>query len=131
MSPIRLSASRVMPRIPQWMSVNLLRVHLVEDPRRGRRADVAMEGGHRSGFDGSSPSGSHGELVALTHLLHEQAELAKVVGEVGIAHDDVLSPDKGDRVDVGPSKPELRCLQHPGPGGQCQLSRSGRWSCRR
>ena len=63
----------------------------VEDPRRDRRPEVAVQRRHRAGLDGAPQARAHDELVALAELLDERLELAEVVGAVGVAHDHVTA----------------------------------------
>src|SRR5207244_3037421 len=57
---------------------------------------------------------AHDVLVALAKLLDERAELAKVVGQVGVAHQHVAAADERDSVDVGAPEPTSRRLDDPG-----------------
>ena len=118
-----ISASRVMPRMPQWMSVNLLenrrlRIHVVD-----RGSEVLVQPRHRAGLDRALPTGSHDVLVALLELLHERVEQPEVIRAVGVAHQHPASPDVGDRIHVGPSQAPLGDTQDARPGRPGELRR--------
>jgi len=53
----------------------------------------------------------------------KRLELAKVVGAVAVAEDDVLAPDGGQAVDVRASEAPLGRLEDAGPRGKGQLRR--------
>src|SRR6185369_6547515 len=65
----------------------------VQDPRRPRRTEVAVQGWHRTGLDVAAKARAHHELRAVVKLFHERDELAKVVGAIAITHQDVLAAD--------------------------------------
>ena len=52
--------------------------------------------------------------MALIQLVHERLDVAKIVGQVAIAHDDVIALDVGQRVDVGSAQATLGGAQDLG-----------------
>src|SRR4029453_6404936 len=79
-------------------------VDAVEDPGGDGRSDVSVQGRHRAGLDRARPARPHDELVALPEGPHEGAELAEVIGAVGVAHDHVAPADVWQRIDVCPAE---------------------------
>ena len=96
----------------------------VQDPRRDRRAEVAVQRRHRAGLDVAAEARAHDELVAVAELLDERRELAEVVRAVAVAHDDVLAADVRERVDVRPTEAALRRRSTRAPRGERDLGRA-------
>src|SRR3982074_3833627 len=90
----------------------------IQDPRGDGGSKVSMKGGHGPWLDTAPPSRSHGELVALPHRLDEGSDVSEVVGAIGVAHDDVASPDERNRVDICASETALGCPQNTRAGSE-------------
>ncbi len=75
----------------------------VEHAGQHRVADVAVQPGHRARVDVVHPV-AHDEVGAVLELLDEARDLAEVVGQVGVAHDDVLAARGGEARRGRPSR---------------------------
>src|SRR3954452_2929482 len=72
----------------------------VQDPAEDRVADVAVQPRHRARLDVVHPV-THHQLRAVVEMLDEARDLAEVVGQVGVAHDDVLAASGAEARQVG------------------------------
>src|SRR6478735_8729314 len=86
----------------------------VENPRRDRRTEIAVQRRHRPGLDRPSPARAHHELEAFVEALDERRQSPEVVRAVGVSHEDVAAPYVGQGVDVGPAETALRSLEDSG-----------------
>jgi hypothetical protein len=96
-------------------------VETVQDPGGHRRPQVAVVPRHGAGLDAPFPPRPHDELVAAPKALHEEPQLAKVVGAVSIAHQHVCTTDERKSVDIGLAKTPPRNAQHAGAVSQSNL----------
>src|SRR5262249_32823960 len=87
----------------------------VEDERRHRSAEIAVQRGHRAGFDVAAEARAHDELDATAKFSDEWFQLTKIVRAVAVAHEHVLATDEGEAVDVRSSQAPLRSRQDAGP----------------
>ena len=82
-----------------------------------------MQGGHRTLLNVSLETGAHDELISFAKSLNKAGDLAKIIGAVGVAHQDVWRADKRDRVDVGATESALGSFQDAGAMRQSDLRR--------
>ncbi len=127
---IRLSASSVIPRMPQWMSekrlrYSRLRIQVVSGvPKYWCSFGIApgsIEPFQRDPMTNSC-AGAEG--------LDERREPAEVVRAVRVAHDHAAPADERDGVDVRPSEAALGHPQHPRPVGERADPACHRWRSR-
>src|SRR3954452_23678919 len=67
-----------------------------------------MQPRHGTFLDTPAESTAHDELSALAKCGHEGGELAEVISQVGVAHDDPFASHVACRVDVGATKSSFR-----------------------
>src|ERR1043165_7857553 len=83
-----------------------------------------MQPGHRGLLDTASKSAAHDELRAVAKGCNERRELAKVISQIGVAHNDPLAPDVSGRVNISPAKSSFRRPQHFAAMGERYLRSS-------
>src|SRR5262245_50162466 len=83
------------PAHPTMNIRELSPVHRVEDPSRQRRSKIAVEHRHRIILDKAPESRAHHELRSRSKSRHEQSYIAKIVGTIRIAHQNVASTNVG------------------------------------
>ena len=88
----------------------------VERAGEQRVADVLVQPGHRTGLDVVHPVAHH-ELGTVVELSDEAGDLGEVVGEVGVAHDDVLAAGGSEAREVGGAVAPAGLGDHVSAGG--------------
>ncbi len=88
----RSSASRVIARNPLWVSEKWVWKMKLIIHGQERVADVPVERGHRTCVDGSLKPGTDDEIRAVPERCDQARDLAKIIGIVCIAYDNIPAP---------------------------------------
>src|SRR5271154_899741 len=93
----------------------------VEHERGQRRAEIAMQCGHRAGLDLALRARSHDKVVAAADCGDEPVDPAKVIGQVAVSEDRDVTAYVRDRIDVRSPETQLRHAEHARAvfGGYC------------
>ena len=103
----------------------------VERAREHRVADVAVQPRHRAGLD-PVHAVAHHEVGARLELGQEARDLAEVVGQVGVGHQDVAAAGGAEAGHVGVAVAAAALVDDAGAGGRSPARRCRRRSrCRR
>src|SRR3954453_6772494 len=94
----------------------------VERAGEDRVADVTVQPRHRAGLD-AVHAVAHYEVGAVLQLLEEARDLAEVVGEVGVGHDDVAALGGGEAGHVGVAVAAAALADEAGAGGERECGR--------
>src|SRR5262249_33057774 len=93
------------------MDIGVLRaVDAIQEPGCDRRTEKPVQFWHGARLDVSRKPAAHDEVVSLVELVNEGLDVAEVVGEIAVAHDDVVAADVRQSVDVGSAQASLRDL---------------------
>ena len=95
--------------------------HQIEDARRKRGAEIAVQTRHGTRRDRSLEARTHDELGPGPVGVHIGLDDAEIVGAVGVAHDDKPPAQIGNGVDIGATKTAPRCPEHTGTFRQRDL----------
>ena len=97
-------------------------VEEVERAGEDRVADVLVQPRHGAGLD-AVHAVAHDEVGAVLELLEEARDLAEVVGEVGVGHDDVAAAGGGEAGHVGVAVAAAALVDDAGAGLQRERGR--------
>ena len=92
----------------------------VEEAGEDRVPDAAQPG-HRARLE-AAHAVSDDELGSVLELLHEARDLAEVVREVGVDHDDVVAVRRREAGQVGAAVAAPRLVDHDRPGGASEIA---------
>src|SRR5437667_5716756 len=98
-------------------------INAIEDPSRKWCAKVTVQSWHRPLLDAATKAAAHDKLRSLSKLLNERSQFPKVVGQVCVPHDNPLSADIRNGIDVGPAQPPLRRAKDLAPMLENNLGR--------
>ena len=101
-------------------AVGVAHAGLEEEVQRAgedRVADVAVQPRHGAGLD-AVHAVAHHEVGAVLELLEEARDLAEVVGQVGVGHDDVAALGGGEAGHVGVAVAAAALADEAGAGGE-------------
>src|SRR4051794_15822387 len=83
-----------------------------------------MQPGHGALLDAATKPAAHYELRAFAKRLHERRELAEVISQIGVAHDNPPAADVVARIDIGAAESSSRRPQHFAAVGENYLGSS-------
>ena len=87
-------------------------INAIQYPGRERCSEITVEAWHGPFFDATADTASHHKFGAILKRLDEGRQLPEIIGQVSVAHDNPLSADISDRIDVGSTQPPLRRAQN-------------------